>query len=106
MGDCIFPRQRERSQDRRVRRQHRPRHQRVERLPTDVLALAWLRLVLPVEYPVKAQMHDAVRVGEDARDPGTREADLDAELLVELARDGMRRRLTFFDLAARKFPIA
>ena len=86
VGDCVLVWKSERSKDRRVRGQHRRHHAAVDLLPCDRLILARMRFVFPTNYPIEMQPHGGVRIGVDASDPGVRGLDIDAELLVQLAR--------------------
>src|SRR6185295_5393670 len=79
---------------------------RIEALPRDGLVLARVRLAAPLVHAEELQPHGAVRIGEHARDPGIGLADIDAELLVQLARQRLRCRLAGLDLAAGKLPVA
>jgi hypothetical protein len=106
VGDRVLGRQGERLEHRPVRRQHRPDGQRPEVLPRERLALAAVRLAAPRQHAEEVQADVGVRIGEDAGDPGIRALDLDAELLVQLARQRVGGRLARFDLAAGELPPA
>ena len=77
-----------------------------EALPGDRLLLARLRVALPGGDAEEIEPHGGVRIGVHAGDPGIRRAGVDAEFLVQLARQGAVGRLARFDLAARELPVA
>jgi hypothetical protein len=106
IGDRVFERQGERSEHRRVRRQHRRGELRAEPLPGDCLILPRVGFISPGNHPEEIEPHVPVRVDVLAREPWVGALDVDAELLVQLARQGLLRRLAGFDLAARELPIA
>jgi hypothetical protein len=86
IADRVFVRQGERGEHWRVRRQHRRRHRRVDRLPGNRLVLARMRLTGPVKHAIEMQPHVPVRIEVLARNPGIGRAHVDAQLLMQLAR--------------------
>jgi hypothetical protein len=65
-----------------------------------------MRLALPLQNAMKVQAHGRVRVAENAGNPGIGQHKVDAQLLVEFAPERLGDRLSGFDLAAGKLPVA
>jgi hypothetical protein len=103
--DRVFVRQCEGREHRGIRRQHRLDERRVQALPGDRLLFVRVGIAFPGRHTKKLETHRSMRVGVLARDPGKRDAGLDTELLVQLARQSRLGLLAGFDLAAGKFPV-
>lgn len=100
IGDCVLLRQGKRSQNRRIRRQHRRCNRRIDALPNEVLVLAWMRLALPRHDPEEFQPNRGMRVDVQPRDPRVGGAHINAEFFVELPGECGLGGFTGFDLAA------
>src|ERR1700694_2331810 len=65
-----------------------------------------MRLAAPFGDAKKVEPYGGVRIGKDACDPRVGAPHVDAELLVELARERPDGRLAGLELPAREFPVA
>jgi hypothetical protein len=76
------------------------------RLPGQRVVVDVADLPVPAADAEEMQPHVGVRIDELAGDPRRVAVGLDAELLVELAHQRLRRGLARLDLAAGEFPVA
>src|SRR6185436_14607471 len=77
------------------------RHRAIEALPADRLLLPWMRFAGPCHDAKEVQADGGVGVNENTSDPGKREAYVDPQLFVQLARERALRTLCVLHLAAR-----
>ena len=105
-ADRVFRWECKRSDDGRVRGQHRLKQRIAQALPRKVLPLPAARFAVPLGDAEKIEPHGGVRIGENPRQPRPGAAHFDAEFFVQLARKGLLGGLAGFDLAAGKLPPA
>ncbi len=98
--------QRERVEDASVGRQERRHVERPGTLPRERLAVVADRLAVEGEHAEEVELDVRVRVDVLLHDPGRGATHDDAELLDELARERVARRLARLELPARELPVA
>ena len=106
VADAIKRRQCKRAQDRRVGGKQGRNADFSRALPGELLILPAVQLAGPSGHAPETQTHPCVLVVVVARKPGITPSDIDAELLVKLARERRVNSLARLDLASRKFPVA